>query len=388
MKTLIYGGTFNPPHLGHFKAASAAAEQLSPERLLIIPDNIAPHKEMADYTPEASQRYEMCALAFQGIKGAEVSDMEIRRSGRSYSSDTVALLREKYPEDELFLLVGTDMLLSFEQWHDFEYILKNVTLAVISREEDDKGKIQKNISYLSGKYGAGAVVLEAEPFVISSTEICALLPERKGREYLSDSVYSYIIKNRLYCAKPDFDWLREKAWSYLKKSRIPHVMGCEQKAVELAELYGADVDDARTAAILHDSTKKLSPEEQLKLCDTYGIINDKSEKNTPKLLHAKTGAELARREFGANGEVCSAIRWHTTGKPGMSLLEMIIYLADYIEPTRDFPGIEEIRKAVSVSLEAGMAAGLKNTIDEVKGYGSVPYKDTTEAYEYYRKLSE
>jgi nicotinate-nucleotide adenylyltransferase len=119
-------------------------------------------------------------------------------------------------------------------------------------------------------------VLEAEPFVISSTEICALLPERKGREYLSDSVYSYIIKNRLYGAKPDFNWLREKGWSYLKKSRIPHVMGCEQKAVELAELYGADVDDARTAAILHDSTKKLSPEEQLKLCDTYGIINDKS----------------------------------------------------------------------------------------------------------------
>ena len=67
---------------------------------------------------------------------------------------------------------------------------------------------------------------------------------------------------------------------------------------------------------------------------------------------------------------------------------MIIYLADYVEPTRDFPGVEEIRKAVSVSLEAGMAAGLKNTIDEVKGYGSVPYKDTTEAYEYYRKLSE
>ena len=115
MKTLIYGGTFNPPHLGHFKAAAAAAEQLSPERLLIVPDNIAPHKEMADYTPEASQRYEMCALAFQGIKGAEVSDMEILRGGKSYTADTVRLLRERYPEDELILVVGADMLLCFDQ---------------------------------------------------------------------------------------------------------------------------------------------------------------------------------------------------------------------------------------------------------------------------------
>ena len=133
--------------------------------------------------------------------------------------------------------------------------------------------------------------------------------------------------------------------SCLKHKRIPHVLGTEQEAIRLAERYGADVDKARTAALLHDCTKKLGMEEQLELCRRFGIQLDELEQRALKLLHAKTGAAIAKEVFGVDEEIFRAIWWHTTGHAGMTLLEKILYLADYIEPSRDFPGVDALRKA-------------------------------------------
>ena len=126
--------------------------------------------------------------------------------------------------------------------------------------------------------------------------------------------------------------------SCLKHKRIPHVLGTEQEAIRLAERYGADVDKARTAALLHDCTKKLGMEEQLELCRRFGIQLDELEQRALKLLHAKTGAAIAKEVFGVDEEIFRAIWWHTTGHAGMTLLEKILYLADYIEPSPGLPG--------------------------------------------------
>ena len=123
MRIAIYGGSFNPPHLGHAEAARTVYEELRPDIFFIIPDNIPPHKEQAGNSPTAVQRLELCRLAFAEIPGALVSDIETSREGKSYSADTVRLLRERYPEDELLLVIGTDMLLSFQEWYQFEYLL-------------------------------------------------------------------------------------------------------------------------------------------------------------------------------------------------------------------------------------------------------------------------
>ena len=141
MTTVIYGGSFNPPHLGHVSAAESVYEALRPDRLLIIPTNIAPHKAAAAGSPDAAARLQMCRIAFAGIPGAEVSPMEMEREGKSYTADTIGILRERYPEDELYLVVGTDMFLSFREWHEYKYLLENCTLAVLSRETDDRGEI-------------------------------------------------------------------------------------------------------------------------------------------------------------------------------------------------------------------------------------------------------
>ena len=177
--------------------------------------------------------------------------------------------------------------------------------------------------------------------------------------------------------------LWEKAKQYLKDSRVPHVLGCESEAVKLAERWGEDTDKASTAALLHDITKKCSYEDNLELIKKYGLELDENEMANPKLLHAKTGAALAADVFNIGPEIAEAIKWHTTGKPNMTLLEKIIYLADYIEPTRDFDGVEELRKLAYQDINKCMALGLKMSLEEVSSRGTKPHKNTREAFEYY-----
>lgn len=389
MKIAIYGGTFNPPHRGHVESLQAVYEQAKPDRVLVIPASIPPHKELAAGSPDAEERLELTRLAFKELPYAEVTDMELTRTGKSYTSDTVAELLRKYPDAELMLAMGTDMFLSFETWHEYRYLIDNVTMLVFARREGEDEKIFKYGEYLESKYGAKINYIMHDPLPISSSEIRRLLPRRLGRELLPGAVFARIVKNGDYAAKPDFPWLREQSYAYLSPKRIPHVQGCEWEAVRLAKRWGESEEDAAEAGILHDITKKLVLSEQLILSEKYGIINDTYETANVKLLHAKTGAALARDLFNISDRVYSAIRWHTTGKPDMTLLEKIIYMADYIEPNRDFPGVDKLRKLAYEDLDAAMALGLKMSLEDIRSYGAEPYEVTVSAFEWYKaKLTE
>lgn len=385
MKIAVYGGSFNPPHLGHAEAARTAVRELRPDRFLIVPDSIPPHKALAEGSPTAQERLELCRLAFAGIPGAEISDMELRREGKSYTYDTVRQLLERYPDAELDLVIGTDMLESFEEWYQFRYLLEHCTLAALSREEDDHEQIAAKTEALRKEYGARILLLPHEPLEASSEKVRERLPLRAGEDLLDDAVYSEIIRRRYYGAKPELTWLRGKVLDHLDEHRVAHVAGCENEAVRLAVHWGEDPELAAEAGILHDITKRCSFEEQLNLCEKYAIINDNSELKSPRLLHAKTGAALARDLFGVDDTVYEAIRWHTTGKPDMSQFEKILYLADYIEPTRDFDGIDVLRELAFEDLDRAMALGLKMTIDEVRRAGREVYVDTLTAYEWYNE---
>lgn len=385
MKTAIYGGTFNPPHRGHVSAAATVYEKLRPDRFLIIPANIPPHKDLAPGSPSPEQRMELCRLAFQDIPGVELSDLEFRREGKSYSADTVSLLRQMYPEDELYLVMGSDMFLSFCQWYKFQYLLDNCILTVLSREEDDWLELENFKGELEEKYSARVLLLSHEPLPMSSEDVRAHLRLGLGSEMLPDAVYSEIIRRRYYEAEPELTWLRQKVSPMLTSKRMAHTAGCEYEAVQLANTWGEDPEKAAVAGILHDITKKLALDEQLNLCDEYGIILDKSQRENPKLLHAMTGAALARDMFGVSEEISQAIRWHTTGKPDMSTLEKIIYLADYIEPTRDFDGVEKLRELCYEDLDAALALGLEMSLEELRRENIEPHKDTVEACLWYKR---
>ena len=181
------------------------------------------------------------------------------------------------------------------------------------------------------------------------------------------------------------DQLRPIALSYLKPKRMPHVLGTEREAAFLAEKYGADVTAARIAALLHDCTKKLELAQQLSLCRHYGIELDAVERSFFVLLHSKTGAAVARDRFGVSEEVYNAIYYHTTGKADMTLLEKIIYLADYIEPSSSFPGVEELRRAVHEDLNRGLYEALEDSVREMQGYGGPVHHRTQEALDYMKR---
>ncbi len=389
MRVLIYGGSFNPPHLGHIRSVRTAIAALEPDLTLLIPAAIPPHKQLAAETPAQDDRFHMTGLAAGQIPGCETSDIELGRQGPSYTSDTLRQMHERYPAAELVFLMGTDMLLTIESWHEPQTIMALSSLAVFARETGREGEIEAQAAHLREAYGATVFVLEGEPVTVSSTQIRALLPKRQGREYLPDSVYGYIIRRRLYGARPDLDWLRERAYAYLKPTRVEHVRGAEAMARALARRWGADESDAAEAAILHDCTKKYDRDGQLRICEKYGIIPDKWELENDRLLHARTGAAFAADEFGAPEHIASAIRWHTTGRPGMTLLEKIVFLADAIEESRrPYPALETIRRTAFEDLDAALELCLRRTLVFLQEQGEPIHPNTARTREYYLKKLE
>lgn len=197
MRIGLMGGTFNPPHMGHINAARAAKDELSLDRLIFIPTGTPPHKEMAEMSATTKQRLEMTYLAAKTL-GAEVSDIEIRREGKSFTVYTLREFHSKYPDDELWLVMGTDMFLSLETWFCFEEIFSLASVAAVAREDDDKKRLLAHSEQLEQKYGAKTRVLEAAALTVSSTELRPGNNRKELRDFLPPEVYDYIIRKNLY----------------------------------------------------------------------------------------------------------------------------------------------------------------------------------------------
>ena len=371
----IYGGTFNPPHLGHIQAAKAAVQALDLTRLLLIPDNIAPHKELPPGSPAPEQRLEMLRLATQDAPELEVSDLELRREGVSYTFETVLALSEQYPEAQLFLLMGTDMFVSFDTWKNTDIILSHAALGVLCR--GDKGE-QEAIAQKAAQLTAGGARVELvnnPVLAISSTQLRRLIAFDCAEPFLPKPVAEYIRQHGLYDSGANWkslpmEQLEPIVVRLLNPNRVRHVLGCRDTAVELARRWGADETDAARAGMLHDITKALDGPLQLTVCQEYGKILDAFSRKYPKTLHALTGSLVAERIFGENPQVVEAIRNHTTGRAEMGLLETIIYVADYMEPNRDFPGVEKLRELAFTDIYAALKLGLRMTLDHLARQGS------------------
>ena len=392
MKIGIYGGTYNPPHTGHMQAALEAVRLLKLDKLLLIPDRIAPHKEIPSGSPAPEQRLQMLRIAAADCPGMEVSDIELKREGPSYSYQTVEQLRGQYPDAELILLMGTDMFLSFHTWREPERITKEATLGVFYRgEKGEKEKILAKKRQLEEE-GAKVELVENRILNISSTQLRRLIAFGCAGEFLPAGVYEFIRENGLY--DTDADWknlpmeqLETVVLRLLNPNRVNHVLGCRDTAVELAKRWGADETDAARAGLLHDITKALDGPLQLTLCREYGTILDEFGCKYPKTLHALTGSLVADRIFGETEAVVSAICHHTTGKADMSLLEKIIYVADYMEPCRNFPGVERLRELAFSDLDAALKLGLEMTLEHLKNLGDEVSPASREALEFLNKHS-
>ena len=384
MKIGVYGGTFNPPHVGHMQAAKHSIGALGLDRLLLIPDRIAPHKVIPSGTADPRQRLEMVTLASADMDKSQVSDMELRREGPSYTYLTILELKQQYPQDELVLLMGTDMFLSFLSWKNPQIILENASLGVFYRgEKGEKEKIDAMKQEMEAQ-GHKVYLLQNQVVSISSTQLRRLLAFQCAEPFLPNGVGEYIRRNGLFdaCAhwkNLSMEQLEAVVVKLLDPKRVAHVLGCRDSAVELAKRWGVDEVDAARAALLHDITKALDGALQLTLCQEYGIILDDFSKAYPKTLHALTGSLVADRIFGERKAVVDAIASHTTGKADMNDLEMIIYIADYIEPNRDFPGVDKLRAAALEDLHRAMELGLQMTLCHLADQGNAVSPQSQEA---------
>ncbi len=180
--------------------------------------------------------------------------------------------------------------------------------------------------------------------------------------------------------------MRNDILSRLSGYRLEHTLGCERAAVELGERFGEDTEKCSLAAVLHDITKRLSREEQLYLCDKYGIIPCDVEKIEWKMLHGKTAAAIAQTEYHVSEDIVHAIAYHTTGCADMTLLDKILYLADFIEETRDFKGVEPARALAKKDVDQALLYCFDFSLGDLIERGKLIHKDTFEARNWLIKL--
>lgn len=382
MRIGIFGGTFNPPHLGHKNLAMQIKDIAKLDRIIIIPSYVPPHKQTTQLA-SGKHRVKMCELMFSEDI-FNVSDIEIRRGGKSYTIDTIATLKKEYPGDELFLIIGSDMLLSFHEWKQYKDIISLVTLCVASRSDEISKDVLSSyaIDTLVLSEAKGEIIIaDIEPMEVSSTAVRELIKYGLDNcELTSREVFDYARMNLLY-ESPYMEYkklLKEKLDDY----RFLHSLNVAESAYNLALMYGADEDKAYLIGLLHDIMKNAPKNEQLQIMENGGIILTQAEKNNPKLWHAMAGECYLKDVLEIKDEeILGSVRYHTTGKASMSLMEKIIYVADYISAERNYPDVEVMRyKALTQGLEEASLYSLQYTLKKLSQDKGIIHTDSVDFY--------
>ncbi|MBQ7779026.1 MAG: nicotinate-nucleotide adenylyltransferase [Clostridia bacterium] len=402
MKRLgIYGGSFNPIHIGHIKAANAFYDEMKLDELIIIPTAVSPFKT-DDLDNDPYERLKMAKAAFENSdRNITVSDYEIKKGGKSYTYLTLEHFSS--PDRELYFLMGTDMLLSLDGWKNPDIILKLATVCHARREDVDsetEKAIEEAKSRYESEYNAKIIDLVSEPFEVSSTEIRNAVKEGKSISGLvSPEVEEIIKKDKLYLSCPLYAAVR----TLVKEKRWKHIFGTEEEAKALSKIFDLSETDSerlRRAALLHDITKYLTREEHLAFLEGVGVTPDDGTLASDKTLHQMSGAYMAKKLYPdyVDDAVFDAIRYHTTGKADMPLLTKLMYLCDFIEPTRTFPDCVKLRVIFYEMIEKGnklrvldeiMLIALDMTVADLVENGHPIHSDTEKAREYIiEKLKE
>ena len=402
----ILGGNFNPVHNAHLVVADQVRQQLGLDEVLLMPEFEPPHVDKKE-TINEQHRLNMLMLAINGIEGLDIETIELERKGISYTYDTMKLLTEANPDTDYYFIIGADSLYNFATWMEPARICQACTIVVATRDHVPVKNLDQEMTYLSKQYGGCFIRLETLNIDISSQLLRQWHQEDKSiRYYVPDAVVNYIEENQIYhpsemipdltptegdnvkMADYDFIKMQKKLAKYLDEDRYAHTLGVMYTCASLAMVHGYDLKDAQAAGLLHDSAKCIPNKKKLKMCEEHKIPVTEFEKTHPFLLHAKLGAYVAEVKYGIKDkEILSSITYHTTGRPDMSLLEKIVYIADYIEPARNkAPNLTKVRKLAFEDLDECMYEILKDTLSYLEENPKDVDSATKEAFEFYSDL--
>ncbi len=366
----IFGGTFAPFHKGHEQALKAFLSLAKIDLCLVIPSGTPPHKTKTSLFTDA-QRLEMTKRACENMEKVSVCDWEIRKEGRSYTCETLHWLKERCPDDTLILYVGSDMFLTLQDWYRPEEIFALAEISAFSRTGADLEELNAHAKILKERFPLAEITVYTQPpFAVSSTEIrekwernedlSALLPEAVN-EYLTLLRYENLLRTRL------------------SEHRLKHSLGVMKEAETLAKIHGADLQKARIAGLLHDMTKEYSKEEHFRLFEKYRVALDENLKTNKNLWHALSASVDITETFGiTDPEIASAIRYHTTGKANMSLLETILYIADLTDETRDYDDVDFYRALARENVEKAVLIAMRWCKADVERRGLEVHEDMIE----------
>ncbi len=190
--TAIYGGTFNPFHIGHYEVLSTLCEQDFIDKVLLLPDRLPPHKQY-DYRVPDADRIKMCEIVCEDFKKAQLCLVDFSRKGKSYTVDTIKILRKKYPDEEFTFFCGGDMIVTLDKWYCFKELIKLTEFLTIKRADQTDEDFDSNVERIRN-LGAKITVINKDITGVSSSEM------RKGikKELMPKKVYNYIIEKGLY----------------------------------------------------------------------------------------------------------------------------------------------------------------------------------------------
>lgn len=361
------GGTFNPVHNGHIRAAEAAAEQFGLDKVLFITGGNPPHKRK-QHILSAELRHKMVQLAIAGYDKFEAYDYEVKKQTYSYTFETLKHIKQEFKDAEIYFIIGADSFHNIPGWYKPRTIMELCTLLVYERTGFDR---EADLEKIKKEYFCKVEFINSPPIDVSSSEIRELSAQKKDiSEFLPCAVHSFITRNNLYSnikinvQNPNsITFVKTVIQGKLTPERFKHSLGVCKTASILAEFHEADLTKVRIAALLHDCAKNLSDEEMKQKCEDYDIELDEHEKKNPFLIHAKVGEKIAEYEFGIHdAEILEAIKWHTLGMVGMGLIAKIVFVADMVEPLRHFNGIAELRTLARKDIDKAVAACIESTI--------------------------
>jgi nicotinate-nucleotide adenylyltransferase len=358
-RTLVYGGSFDPPHRGHLALLKAAARRVRPDRVLVIPAWHARLKNAAPTAPAKERR----ALAALGLvdalpkewrRRARLDESELKAGRTVPTLETLRRLKNARPKDELHFVVGQDSACSFPRWKGHRELLELASWWYGARPGNGTKGISPRFRRLPGRFPD-----------VSSTELRSALALGRPTPLLLPAVRERIVRRGLYGAA-----LLETLRATLKPGRFEHTLNVAALAEELAARHGLDGQKARTAGLLHDLGRRFPPHELAAYARRRRLPAPRRAAliaREPMLLHAYASADLAKRELGVTDpEILSAVSKHTLGARKMSPLDKVVYVADACSADRTHPGVAATRRLAFRDLDAALRRCVKDKLDHAR----------------------
>ena len=369
----VLGGSFNPVHNEHVNIAVNAVKELGLNKLIVMPTFIPPHKNTV--LAPSSDRLNMLNLAFSGLDNIEISDYEIQKGGTSYTYLTLTHLKSTF-DKELVFIFGEDLLEGFNSWRHPEKITELASVAVFGRDSYS-ADFEKHQKDFISKYNKPFIKLNYTGKSLSSTTIRVFASLGLSLDaFVPKEVENYIYQNNLY-KKEELSQLIEFVKGILPNKRLIHTASVISCALIKADELKLDKNDVFVAGLLHDVAKYVDYK------TVKGFIKP-SDMPDP-VVHAFLGEYIARNLLGVKNEVVlDAIKYHTSGKPNMSKLGKLIFVADMVEDGRSYDGVETLRKYYeTMTLDECFIECLKEEAIHLKNKNQPIYGLTMDAYEYY-----